>query len=247
VTVTYGNGVTAQATVNTNGNFYSPQPKTVPNGTTFTVSGIMGNGTPGTAPGTLARLFDPPNNQVLTAFTALPGSTATLAGNTVPLTGGFTSLETNFDYNELSPTYADMTGHVLGSNFQLGNAGLGLSIQTSADIPFTLNLATVLSAAKLDNFQSANAAVPPTAVNLLVTLNGQPHSASGLAMGIGTFVVGDDNSYVFDASLSSDLGPITMHLVTDAPSSLVPEPASWTLLLIGVGAIALNRRSRYRG
>jgi hypothetical protein len=245
VTVTYANGVTAQANVNVNGNFYSPQPNNVPNGTAFTASGTEANGLPGAPTGKLAQLFVPGQNEVQTAFTLLPGSTITVGGNTYPVTGSFTSLETGFDASD------NMTGSVLSAGFAMSVPAIAATITSPANIPFSINLASVDAAFAAKSFDPnfdtpVTTSVPSTTIaDLQITAGAQTYDASGSATGTGYFYLNDQNQYTFDASLSNaTLGSITMSLMTSAPSTLVPVPEPISIGLLSGGALALLMRRR---
>src|SRR5262245_46114322 len=160
VTITVLGKNTTIMTDPVDGHFWFPEPADA-NEAPFEVRGRERGETRETfVPGAFVALFRPPANNVATAYQVLPGSTVTVAGMTAPLFGQFASNQFALDSNPTSPTFGDMSGFILATGFNLNSPTIGLSLQLSTNVPFTINIASAISAAQSPDFESATVAFP---------------------------------------------------------------------------------------
>jgi hypothetical protein len=225
VSVTFSNGAIEEGLVRSDGTFRIGTPNNVPSGSPFTVRGQeAGQGTVTSVPGTVAQLFRPPENFVATAYQVLPGSTAILAGISAPLIGQFASNQLTLNSNPQSLNFGDMSGFILATGFNLTSPTIGLSLQLSADVPFTVNIGSAIEAAQSPDFESATVSFPIVPVGLTGLFQGQSFTATGTATGTGTTFDGNMETDAFTFNLSTPLGPLTGTINASGTNVLVPGP-----------------------
>jgi hypothetical protein len=193
---------------------------------------------------TLAAVFTPGVNAVATASTVNPGSTATAGGMTFALSGGFTALDTNVDYNPASPTFGKLSSVLLASRFQLTGTGIGgtLGLTLNADQPFTVSLLPAWQSPTLSGNTIAFSNLPFSGT---ATFNSTVSPFTGTAGGTVTFLDGGVEDTIFNFSASTDFGTVAGSVAAQGTSEIAPEPSSAVLLLTGataLAALALRRR-----
>ena len=195
----------------------------------------------------LAEAFTPGTNAVATVSTVNPGSTATAAGGiTFALSGGFTAVDTNVDYNSASPTFGKLTSFLLASKFQLTGIGSGgtLGLALNADQPFTVSLLSAWQSPTLSGNTIAFSNLPFSGT---ATFNALTSPFSGTAGGTVLFLDDGVENTNFNFNVSTNFGAVTGSVSTLGTSQLVPEPSSAVSLLLGASAVAALALLRQRG
>src|SRR6202022_2861387 len=84
-----------------------------------------------------------------------------------------------------SPNFGNMSGFILATGFNLTSPTIGLSLQLSADVPFTVNIGFAIEAAQTPDFESATVSFSTVRVGLTGLFQGQSFTDLGRATGTG--------------------------------------------------------------
>jgi hypothetical protein len=175
----------------------------------------------GTTTITLAsERFQPPQNTVLTQGTFLPGSSIMLAGTTVDVVGMFSAKDLAVDYDPESPTYGDLTGILIGSQFLLtgDSGGTSFALNFDADQPYTINLLPVWNASD-PNGSSIPFSVP---IAGMATVGLLTSPVVGTATGSVAFFTDNTEYLSLDLDLASAFGPIVGNIQSHNVETLMP-------------------------
>jgi hypothetical protein len=244
ITVTYPPATVPASqttTVGAGGKWVIFPPATVPAGTAATIT----SSNPACPGPTVTKVADAPNPPgggvvVLAQDAILGGSTASLGSSSFALSGSFIVETDSFDSIPSSPTFGDIVGEVLPANFDVTGIGaLGTIVfDLSASEPFDVNVSALIGA------------VPPVSAMFHVplagdlTLNGSSVAFSGSADGTVTWTdFTGAETFNTSLSLSSSLGPITGTVLASGQNQVVPEPATRSLMGLGLmGVLFLGGR-----
>ena len=217
--------------------FIQPKPTT-----TYTVTNLTEKITKGPFVASANDIFTPGVNVVVSDFTVNPGSQLTFAGNTFALTGGFTTIETNVDYNPQSPTYGSETGHVQAVDLVASGAqGLTFAFGLGST---QLNLAPVWAQVLPTGiFPAEGISVPDSfAFSGMLDFDSLASPFTGDFNGAITFFDDGSTTALGALTINTDFGPATGTLSASALPRLVPEPASLSLLSLALIGLAFSRR-----
>jgi len=149
-------------------------------GTTVTVRNTSESAIPATT--FVASKFTPPSDIVVTQLTVQPGSAVTVGGNSVALSGGFTTIANAVDYIPSSPTYGTLSGVIPTSSFNVNGANLQIAL--SANAPWMINLASIWG----QNIPDSGLAVPfSQPLSGTIFINSVPNPFTGNFTGTVTF------------------------------------------------------------
>lgn len=168
-----------------------------------------------------------------------------MGGSPFGLSGIFSTVATNVDYDPDSPHYGDLSGFFPASGFQIQGSGTGgnFTLSLSGDQPWTVNLGpawTPDAGDKLAGFPVTFTAV----LSGILTSSGGSTPFTGTATGNVIFFASNAETINATFALTSGIGPLTGALNAAGVSTVTPEPASLFLCGAVLGGLIIVRTRR---
>lgn len=201
-----------------------------------------------TAPAFVADVFSPSSNRVVSEFHVALGSAVTVGGNTFALSGGFTTIQNQFDDDPTSSSFGVERGYVTNSTLT-GHGDAGTFVLSLDAAPTVTNLKPAWDIVNSTGFPSSGVAIAQGfSFNGRLNINGSETAVSGTFEGSVNFLPDGSTNATGSFSLSSLLGSGEGTLSASAMPELVPvpEPETYALMLVGLLGIGVKFRRTAR-
>jgi hypothetical protein len=251
ITATFSNGTVVKAYANKSGNWFMPVPPGVPTPATATVTCSNG-GTSGTITVASGPLLDPPNNHVVANHMVLGSeSKLVLGGEIITLTGSFTQIANDVDYDSSSPEYGSLSGFLKASELDITGTSetLGeISIALLDDNPYTVDMLPLWIPQWVDGVGNvaSDSIYLDFEISGVINLSSTSIPFTGDITGTSTY--SSDGWETFNTRFSLDTdeyGAVTGTLLSSGQAMIVPEPTSFIIWLgIGISIVLYQRKKR---
>lgn len=194
------------------------------------------NVTENKVPTATVQLFAPGSNEVVSEYALATNSSLVSGTDVFAMSGGYTTVDTNVDYDPSSPTFGTETGFLSKVDIVASGSAGTVKFNLASNPTYSVNLAPIWG----EDIPPGGLSVPlDVTFSGTLFFNAIPSSFSGTFSGTDTFFTDGSTTDQGTITFDTDFGVFTGNLTASAQPVLVavPETSTWVEMLIGFAGL----------